>query len=558
MGFLQKILMAILRPILLLLWGIARMAIFVLILAVAAMIFWRGMFEAAVVNTAEAVLGVPVEVRGGVNVTMDGGLGLAVSDMVVENPDWAVRDNLLKIDTMALYLNPVSMAFGRMYVNEMQVSGLSLALERGAEGAGGATNYRPVQQHLRKSSGQPASLVVGKLSIHDATLFLRDGDRAVEIDIPLMSGRYNPPSSPGALSLDTLSLFARGSDMTASLLVEPGMQRPRISGEIGIGMLDIPRLLQNTPATPQSGNRMAAALDNLLDVVRPLLARTDLNIKLDIDELRLNTMDAQALQTVLRLEGGILRLDDFTARLFDGDAAGDMQLDGSAGRMSAALKMNVTGLSLARLGGAMGMAKPPQGRADLLVELSTGGRSGAEMLAATHGDVRLHGQKGLLPGQTLEVLSESLFKALLEDGDADTHYSCILADFGVKGGRARSRALAMDGRKVVIIGEGAVDLPDEKMDIILKPEPVDPELFSMATDIRIHGSLYDPQINPDTADLATKVGGLLLGTVNPLALTVPFAKIGNSNKPCQRLAENVPGSDAPTKPDAEQDADSQQ
>lgn len=332
MGVVQKILMAILRPFAALFFGIFRMALFVLVLLIAAVVFWRGAVEGMVTQTLSGLIGVPVVVEGGVDFTGDNGAGVLVSGIVADNPDWAVRDHLLKIETLSARFNPVAAFFGRAQLHELTVNGFALSLERGAGGAPGLANYTPAAVALAKRHASPHALNtlrVDAFKIQDATVFLRDGENALELDIPHATGRYNPPGAPGGLSLDSVSVFARGSEIAASLLIEPGPAQPRISGRVNATRLDLARLVPHHPAPPQvveDGRDGAPDAPDTLDTFNPqalaaflsrhapLFNHMDVNIRLDVRDLRLPGMVAADLSLVLWRQGdGALEVRNLSA-----------------------------------------------------------------------------------------------------------------------------------------------------------------------------------------------------------------------------------------------------
>lgn len=328
MGVLQKILLAIIRPFLSLFLGIVRMALFVAVLAIAALVFWRGALEAGITNSIYQMTGIDAEIEGGVDVSLDDGLLIVAHDIVAENPDWAVRDNMLKIDTMAVKASPVSMFFGQTYISDLTIDGLSLALEKGAEGAGGVANYTPAlgnmertRTHMQIMPFGGTGVVVEKFRLSNTAVFMRDGDRAVEYDIPILTGRFNPPGSNGGLALDTVSIFAGGSDVTASLLLSPGPKRMQISGNVTSRMLDITRFLPRVPMPPGANAtdlpQTVVDTRQLADYMRAntaYLMGADLDVRLDIDNLRLPEMVATDIHAVLRSEAGMMSLRDVSAR----------------------------------------------------------------------------------------------------------------------------------------------------------------------------------------------------------------------------------------------------
>ena len=123
-------------------------------------------------------------------------------------------------------------------------------------------------------------------------------------------------------------------------------------------------------------------------------------------------------------------------------------------------------------------------------------------------------------------------------GDS-TALNCLVARFRIRNGIADAEHLLIDTGKITVTGTGQIDLGTEGIDLKLDPRPKDPSLISLATRMRVTGTLAEHSAAPDAIGLATGAAtGLMLaiGELNPLALMLPFISIGTGvANPC--LAE---------------------
>jgi hypothetical protein len=90
-----------------------------------------------------------------------------------------------------------------------------------------------------------------------------------------------------------------------------------------------------------------------------------------------------------------------------------------------------------------------------------------------------------------------------------------------KDGKARSTALVIDGKRVVIGGGGAIDLATGQIDFMLIPKAKTAVLAPLVTPVHLAGTIADPKVMGDATDLLDSTGNLLLGIVNPLSLATP-------------------------------------
>jgi hypothetical protein len=103
----------------------------------------------------------------------------------------------------------------------------------------------------------------------------------------------------------------------------------------------------------------------------------------------------------------------------------------------------------------------------------------------------------------------------------------------VTGGKARSTALIIDGKHVVVGGGGALDLATEQIDVVLLPTAKDMTLAPLVAPVHLTGRLADPQVKGDATDILSTTGHLLLGIVDPLSLATPVLHPERQgDKPC--------------------------
>lgn len=110
----------------------------------------------------------------------------------------------------------------------------------------------------------------------------------------------------------------------------------------------------------------------------------------------------------------------------------------------------------------------------------------------------------------------------------------------VRQGRAQTDALVVDADRVLVTGEGTIDLGRERLDLKLTPRPKDPSLFSLATPVNVRGPLADPGISPDEVGLVRGAAGALLGNlVLPGAgVLLPFLSAGAGDHPCAAVLDS--------------------
>lgn len=90
-----------------------------------------------------------------------------------------------------------------------------------------------------------------------------------------------------------------------------------------------------------------------------------------------------------------------------------------------------------------------------------------------------------------------------------------------------SQQLAFDTTDTLILGEGTVDLKQEKLDLLLRPRPKDISILALRSPLRIGGTFKDPSFRPDFKALGLRGAiALTLGSIAPPAALLATIETG--------------------------------
>ena len=181
-----------------------------------------------------------------------------------------------------------------------------------------------------------------------------------------------------------------------------------------------------------------------------------------------------------------------------------------------------------------------RGDADIHMTLSGQGATQNDLRSSLQGRMSLIAGEGKLASSALNFWGGGLINALFPSKDKKSMaLNCALIDFKVENGIAEGQSVFMDTDVLQLVGKGKINLIEDTIDMVLTPNPKKTAIMDVATAVNITGSLYDPKISPNKMSLGKKVGGLLLGAVNPALLIVSMTDFGLSEEhPC---AETIHG-----------------
>lgn len=318
--------------------------------------------------------------------------------------------------------------------------------------------------------------------------------------------------------------------------LEPG--RPRIEATVTSDFVNLETF--SDPDRPE--NR---APDPFVFDEDPLpiaaLGGFDLEADVAIAQLVSNKVLVRDLKAKLVVINGRATIEDATARLGGGPARFNLMLDGIANppRLEADWQLDDgnMGQMLQRLFGSDEVTGKVQARG----RIAGVGGSLRAIASRADGRVELVVSEGRLKTSALELIAADLLSELnfLKKKTEYANLNCLAAAFDVKQGIATPQVMLLDSDRMVMTGEGTIDLRSEALKLTLKPRPKDPSLLSLATPIDVRGTLADPRFTPSATGLLGSAALAILGNlVLPGAgLLLPLLSGGaGNNHPCLKVS----------------------
>ena len=238
---------------------------------------------------------------------------------------------------------------------------------------------------------------------------------------------------------------------------------------------------------------------------------------LDIRHVKQLPLDKGSVH--VKLNNGVLQLDPLSLGVAGGTFAGRITIDINQTPAAFNTRFDVRAVQLNQLFPTIQTTKSSYGKISGRVDLKGRGNSMAQMLASSSGDVGLLMSKGEISNVLMELMGldgGELIKFFLR-GDKNVQLRCAAAAFDVKQGLMTSKVILLDTADTVIDGSGQINLANETLDILLKPQPKDKSILSLRSPLKITGTFGAPSAFPDKGALAGRAGlAIALGVINPL------------------------------------------
>jgi AsmA family protein len=329
------------------------------------------------------------------------------------------------------------------------------------------------------------------------------------------------------------------SDLSGNIRVDTAPKRPFMKADLVSNLLDFDDLAGFIGGTPGTGpgetasteQKKEAAVKNQRDRIFPdqhydleRLHAMDADVHLRARRILAPKLPIDNLNAALKLNNGVLQ---FTPATF-GVANGRMEIystfDGSKRPSRVKIDARMRQLNLKRFLGQSSFAQKTLGPIGGRIVLSGTGDSFRELMATATGNTFLAMAGGEISGLLIELAGLDVAQSLglAVSGDKSIPVRCALMDLQGQDGQMAVKTLVFDTTDTVILGEGSLDLRDEKVNLVLLPVPKDFSPLSLRSYIRASGPLNNISVFPDP--IKTGTDSLLKKIFNAIAvlITTPF------------------------------------
>ena len=332
------------------------------------------------------------------------------------------------------------------------------------------------------------------------------------------------------------------TEITGDLVVHYDREPPRLDANLASERLYIPELLPVGTGTTGAEGRKRFFPDYTI----PLQQIRELDSEWHVEAKHVYTDGGELgdMDFTIAVRDGRLVLDGFTAAGTDGSRiAGSGEIDASRDPAFTRLHYTVERLNYGQLLAQARVTELVKGHVDATLELSGSGNTRREFLSSASGRVTLVGGPGEFGSRDLDLWAASLVRTMLSEEWKSrdvTKLNCVVARIDVQDGVARTDSILIDTERITIAGSGTLDLDNEELNLLLKPNPKDATLVSLASPAHISGPLASPKAERKKLPAGRlALSGVLAGLVNPAFLILAFSHAGGDKNPCAAAVENV-------------------
>lgn len=369
-------------------------------------------------------------------------------------------------------------------------------------------------------------------------------------------------------SLKDIDLAVGDSHLGGAFSFDRRSKVPMLSGDLTGSRLVLADLLPAFGAArPGSGNPKPPSghvvPQREFDI--PSLHAMNANVKVRLARAELGALFREPLaplQADLRLDNGVLQLDNLLARAAGGQVKGKLGLDANQANPLWTADLRWAGIELDQIlrpRNPMSQTSKPSGENPSYVtgkigghaQLQARGKSTSRMLASTDGTVQAWVRDGTISHLVLEAsgldIAQALGVALI--GDKQLPMQCAVLKANAKGGQLTPEVALIDTTDTTLLISGNVNLADERLALTMTARPKDMSPATLRAPVHLDGSFEKPQIRIEKKPIALKLlAAAALSLVNPLAALIPLIDPGDKEAAgaCQRSVQRLRDADGPT------------
>ena len=300
-----------------------------------------------------------------------------------------------------------------------------------------------------------------------------------------------------------------------------------------------------TAAQKRARDRQAATTSLLPDkpINLPKLRSADLHVSYKAERIETDSTPLDDIIAVLDVVDGTLNLRPLSFGVGSGRIAMNIALEGRQDPVHAVTDVDFRKLDLGHILSKTSIFHGA-GTIGGSARIDTSGNSMKTMLGRGNGALKLFMTGGDISAILIDLAGIDLGNALLSAVGIPrrTDLRCLVADFGLRDGQVDTRTMLIDTTEANVIGSGAIDLRNEKIDYQLKTEPKHFNIGSLPAPILIRGDLKSPRVAPDARALALRGGAAVaLGVLlTPLGALIPTIQLGlGEDNDCVALLKTV-------------------
>jgi hypothetical protein len=373
------------------------------------------------------------------------------------------------------------------------------------------------------------------------------GPMTVEADLAI-------PDTATIQVADLKAAFSE-SDLSGTATLALSGKRPKLTAALASRKLDLrpfssPESKETAGAEPTGRDRVFSTDPLPLDGLR----KVDADVQLRLASVLMQKAALTDASAAIRIDGGRLQASPVQATAGGAKVTAAIEVDASEKIPRFSKKVQVQQLNLGKMLAGTGIGQAADGTGDLRADLTSRGRSVAEVMGGMNGRILFALQNGFVKQRYIDLLSfdftagidQQLFSLLDTPADGQADIQCLFVNLDIQNGIVDVSPLVMKTPKTTVFGTGDINLKTERLNLSVSSEPTRSTavirfgLGQLAKMFKLTGTLAKPSLGIDPVESAVILTKMFGGTT--LAGTTMAARslLGSrdmKDNPCLQMTE---------------------
>ena len=305
--------------------------------------------------------------------------------------------------------------------------------------------------------------------------------------------------------LANLALTADKTDFSGDVVVSLAGKKPKITVALVSQTVDLTALEEDE--SPSEYEPAAERLFSDDALVFDALNELDADITLKIQTVDSNALKLRNVDIAVGLQNSHLQISPMDLSIAGSRLTGHVDLNAKSETAALSTKMQVNGFKLAKVDALKGVISG--GNTDVYIDAKGKGKTVRQLMAGLNGKAIIKVAESHIEDGTLDLLGADFITELVNllnpfsKEKKGTELACAVVNFNIKNGIATAdKGIAVRTGKMNIVGDGTINLKNEKLDIGITPEArtgIGMNMADLVGLVRVGGTLAAPSALVDKA-----------------------------------------------------------
>ncbi len=320
----------------------------------------------------------------------------------------------------------------------------------------------------------------------------------------------------GGYKINGLQITMGSSSMTGDVSLALNGKRPKAVGNLAAAKVDLKDF--GVKPVPAGGGASSGSSDGRVFPNDPLpfagLTVVDAELNFTAQQMIKAPVTMENVKLFLSLAAGKLQVKPFSAAVAGGTLAISFAVDGAKNPAPISVDLNESQVEAGTLMQVLtGSSVLSGGKVNMKLTVSGAGNSVRAIMAGLSGKLDATMGAGNIDNGFAKIMLADLFNLLSAAGGGgeSSNLKCAVMRFDVVRGMASTRQLVVETSGATIVGRGQINLATEGLDLHLVPYATSANLTNLAIPMVVGGTMANPHVVPDAAEMATGALGAVVG-----------------------------------------------